>query len=930
MSPNSKRKYTILWIIQIILTAGIAWLVERNREKKRSIEREKKEKEERKKRLENERKRKELEERQKNTQRAQLHLDSTRIANAQFELLVNQENGYFTDSSGVNWRNENEKLFHNFSNIEYRNSNLNTSEINLITEFLSRFKNIQVIRKEYNEKLVQTELENYRSFFDDVGGKKLDPQQRRAVVINEDNNLVIAGAGTGKTTTMVAKVHYLMKRYKVRPTEILAISFTSRSASDLKKRINSSGVHAKTFHKFGKDVIHHVEQKVQAIFPPSEYLSFIIRQFKEQLNNVQYTNKVNKYFLRYIHETSEDKYFENRGQYMQYLKDQNFKTYQKSLVPRNGEMTLLRETVKSAEECRIANFLFLHNVKYKYEELYEFDTGDVNRGRYFPDFSIYANNQRIYYEHFALTNRSNDIPKWFCKIDENYQTAKNRYLDKIQWARVLHAERETILIETYSYEMSEGTLFANLKTRLEEHGIYLQPKSPQEIWTIIEEVSKDDELRSFYELIGTFITLMKSNNYSFEDVERINSNLPNKFQQERNGIFLEIIKPIYAGYIKHLKSNGRIDFSDMINKATEYIQSRKYNHNYRYILIDEFQDISISRYQLIRAIKETSNSCQLFCVGDDWQSIFRFAGSDIALFKYFEKYFGTTEKSKIETTYRYSNPLLQTSSAFIQQNPNQERKQLKSVDLNFRTDYHIKYVDNGDSNVTRVLEEIFEEICIDNKNIDHKEIIILGRYNFNIEEVTPNEKVRPYILLQNENTYQKVSERFYKKNDWKSLRENEVLEIEFKTMIDEREITKRARYLSVHKAKGLEADIVIVLGCNSGKHGFPSLMSDDPVLNLLLSEADQFENGEERRLFYVAMTRAKTKIFLLTNSSFKSKFIVELEVETGTGRPKCPECGSGDVVLTANGVARNGTSYRFYGCSNFRVGCEYKKQDWDN
>jgi DNA helicase-4 len=141
----------------------------------------------------------------------------------------------------------------------------------------------------------------------------------------------------------------------------------------------------------------------------------------------------------------------------------------------------------------------------------------------------------------------------------------------------------------------------------------------------------------------------------------------------------------------------------------------------------------------------------------------------------------------------------------------------------------------------------------------------------------------------------------------------------------------KARFMTVHKSKGLEADIVIILNCNSGKMGFPSEMSDDRVLDLLLSEADQFENGEERRLFYVAMTRAKEKIYFVADALYKSKFIMELENSTlEHSSTKCPKCKRAEIILMKTGVAKNGSIYKFYGCTNYLYGCDYSKTVWNN
>lgn len=344
----------------------------------------------------------------------------------------------------------------------------------------------------------------------------------------------------------------------------------------------------------------------------------------------------------------------------------------------------------------------------------------------------------------------------------------------------------------------------------------------------------------------------------------------------------------------------------MINKASKHIASGKHKRKFSYVVIDEFQDISIGRYQLVKAIKTNNPACKLFCVGDDWQSIYRFSGSDIALFKEFENYFGVTAKSKIETTYRFNSPLINLSSDFIQKNPNQAKKELRGTSQTKNTDYKIHYSVSDNQDDTLALQKLFNQLLTTDEEIEKKEILILGRYGFDIDRI------------KNENSVFRID------------KENETISYSIKT---EEGKTKKlqAQFMTVHKAKGLEADIIIVLNCNSGKYGFPSEMSDDPILNLLLSEADQFENGEERRLFYVAMTRAKENVYFISDSSFKSKFIAELEVESGQSpNKKCPTCKTADIVLRKSGTAKNGNSYKFFGCSNYLFGCDYTTTEWIN
>ena len=315
-----------------------------------------------------------------------------------------------------------------------------------------------------------------------------------------------------------------------------------------------------------------------------------------------------------------------------------------------------------------------------------FDAPTTEYRAYKPDFTIEQNGKKVYVEHLAIA-RDGNIPHFFAHEGETYSAAKKRYWDKIHWARAMHRSHGTQLIETYSYEMSEGILFANLTQKLTEAGITLRPKSPEEIWRIIIEAAKD-EVDTFLTLLQTFITLMKSNNYFIAEVRQRNAHTRDSFENKRNALFLEIVGPIFDCYQLHLATRREIDFGDMINKAAKYIAEGKHTKQYLYVIIDEFQDISIGRYQLVRALKQRNPACKLFCVGDDWQSIYRFTGSDIALFQHFEEFFGFTAKSKIETTYRFHEPLIKLSSDFILRNPNQEKKALKGTTaLPRSTDY---------------------------------------------------------------------------------------------------------------------------------------------------------------------------------------------------------------------------------------------------
>ncbi|WP_375559499.1 UvrD-helicase domain-containing protein [Bernardetia sp. OM2101] len=855
-----------------------------------------------------ERKKKELEEARIELERKNLFdyfeskIDKIKNANIEFSKHINFETGYFANYQLTVWQDKQRSLLSEIKGKRFEDIKLSTENVKSIETFINYFTNSNKLRDNFNRDFVKQELNNYSEFFDDIEGRKLDIQQRTSVVTDEDNNIVIAGAGSGKTTTIVGKVNYVINRYKVNPDEILLISYTKKSASDLSDRINNEEVEVKTFHKFGKDIIVQAESKQPSIFEEQQFRLLLEKYFNDLIKDTNYLEKLTNYFVNFLKPIKLQSDFANKGEYIQYIKDQNFKSYKAKAIWSNGKKTFRMEAVKSIEECKIANFLLFNGIDYEYEFPYEYDTANKSYRQYKPDFTVKQDNKKIYIEHFGIS-RDGSVPNWF--TGDDYLSATEKYQEGMEWKRELHEEKGTILIESYSYEMNEGTLFDNLAKNLSDVGVIFKPKSPEEIWEIISQ-NADNEVKNLIALFGTFITLMKSNNYYITDVRNKNNRDKDNLIRQRNSLFIEIITPIFERYEDHLKERNEIDFSDMINKASEHIINGTYDKKFSYIIIDEFQDISIGRYQLIKALKEKNPSCKVFCVGDDWQSIYRFSGSDISLFKEFENYFGYTVKSKIETTYRFREPLISFSSNFIQKNPNQAQKELKGLLNQGNTEYNIRYSTTSNQDDTIVLKNIFDDLLMLDENIGEKEIIILGRYRFDIDRIKNEKNI--FQIDKNDSTISYTTKIFEGKN--KNI---------------------QAKFMTVHKAKGLEGDIVIVLNCNSGKYGFPSEMSDDLVLNLLLSEADQFENGEERRLFYVAMTRAKEKIYFVADSSFKSKFISELEVESGkSSERKCPECITADVLLRRSTVASNGNTRNFYGCSNYLYGCEYNNVEWIN
>ncbi|MBU3200986.1 UvrD-helicase domain-containing protein [Clostridium estertheticum] len=795
----------------------------------------------------------------------------------EFKIACEELNGYtkdfyYTYFIKEKWKYKYKELYSKVDKKwKYEKLKLDKDILNSIDEFKNKYSNIEKIRDDYNKKFIRIEKINYKNLFDNIEGRALDQQQRECVIKEEINNLVIAGAGTGKTTTIVGKVKYLLEKYNYNSDEILVLSFTNASASEMAERVKKEtgkNMDVMTFHKLGKEIIAEVEGKQPSI-TQIKLINLIEEEFAALTkNNESYNGLLNKFFLSYMKEYRSRFDFKNEGEFIDYLKDNQIQTFK-------------NEVVKSYEEMEIANFLFINRINYEYEKNYKINTADRKYSRYRPDF--YLTDYEIYIEHFGIDRKGN-VPKYF--TGKNGVSAKEVYNDGIRWKREIHKKYNTKLIETYSYEKMEGNLLEKLEKQLKATGVVFNAMSRNEVWKVIEK-NKAYELKSIIKLINTFIMLMKSNGFSVEAIKQVNVKEFSGYEKSRNDIFINITAPIYEAYNKELISNDEIDFSDMINKATKYILEGKFNKKYSYIIVDEYQDISLARYSLIKAIKELNNS-KLFCVGDDWQSIYRFAGGDVNLFVKFDQYFGFTEKTYIETTYRFNKSLIDLSGKFVLKNKEQIKKKLKSFDDNQDLSYELLYGDKK-SELTILLKERLNSIP------PKSTVALLGRYKDDLK-----------FLLDDNFSYR------YDSHLGKGI-------ISYKKRFD-----LHIEFLTVHKSKGLQADYVFIVNNSNGKHGFPSKIEDDKVLNLLIQNKEKYEYAEERRLFYVALTRAKKHVYLLVENNSKSSFIREIEEDNNIKVAKvkainCPECKKGELKI------RTGPYGEFYACSNYPL-CEHTEK----
>ena len=338
----------------------------------------------------------------------------------------------------------------------------------------------------------------------------------------------------------------------------------------------------------------------------------------------------------------------------------------------------------------------------------------------------------------------------------------SEYHDYIRKFDIRSLKGETVR----SYEQAEGRLLRNLTEKLAAHGVTISPIPREDVFTALEQQGRIDP---FTQLVATFLRHFKGSRLSLAEItERAAAHR----DRERAQAFLAVFQPIFERYQEALARSGEIDFHDMINRATDLVETGRYRSPFGYILVDEFQDISPSRARLLKALLDSSPGSQLFAVGDDWQAIYRFGGSDIAVMREFRDHFGAFQRIDLATTFRCADRIAAVATDFVLHNPAQLRK---TVCTTRKADRPAVYVGLPSQDLS-LLKEAIDRIAEDARRHDGtSEVLLLGRYRH----------LRPRNLHALPKQYPGL----------------------------------RFTWMTVHRSKGLEADYAVVLGLCSGKHG---------------------------------------------------------------------------------------------------------------
>jgi DNA helicase-4 len=697
----------------------------------------------------------------------------------------------------------------------------------------------------YNRNFINQRKEACRHLWN-KGLLSLDDEQQTAIVTDDKYNLVVAAAGSGKTEVLITRIAYLTARNPdgITPHRILAIAYQNKDVKQIQARLDKqygiTGVNVKTLHGLGIEVLKRAGE-MKKILDKNERPRIIKSIYQHKL---EFESDFNQAFLDYVKSLHESKMEEN-------LADKVTRLQMKKRLP----YTSIDDTkVQSRAEKEILDFLLtskINGAPVKVE--YEPETRDLGR----PDF--YLPEYDLFIENWGLT-KNGEVPEWFGQSTVEYKENMER---KKSW----FAENNKSFVETFAHEYDEEhpeifiqMLKDRIVKKLEENrhcDFHFDTMNYPELIKVVCESDRDwvSEDRVSTDIFN-FIKNAKTYNLK---PERISEKLESGKYSRKQRTFGKLAVEVYKGYQEKLRELQKIDFEDMINQAiSELDKNEKLCNNFLdHILIDEYQDITQQTHMLVKHLLDHNRNCKLFCVGDDWQSIMGFAGSNVEFLVNFEKYFENPAITHMSTNYRSVATIVDAGARLISNNRNHQiAKRTVSKNkteeairilrsphkISYRRNYHKQVAADCISRVAEYLKRGYAS----------SDILILSRFM----HVYAHQAPRLHYMIEN------------------ILEEAEDNGIK---LSPNARTTRGVRVLTVHKAKGLEAKVVFVLNVIKDTYGFPCEIEDSSILEPARENyPHQDQKEEERRLFYVAMARAMEDLYIYTWEPARSEFIDEI------------------------------------------------------
>ena len=704
------------------------------------------------------------------------------------------------------------------------------------------------------QRYIDQQMMLHRHYFSTVESNPLTTLQQQACVINERSNLVLAGAGTGKTSTMVGRAGYLITSGQARAEHILLLAFGRKAANEMDQRLAlclpEQSIKCSTFHSLGLHIIAQVEGVKPKLTWFVEDLqgkqTWLVAQFNQLLAQDDYRKQVLDYLSQYLVPLVSPFDFDRAVDYLSFMQQQ-------------GVTSLKGEVILGQSELQIANWLFQQGIEYEYQA-----------SEYTGERALLAPG-RLFLPEYQIT-----IVTWLLD-EQEYPPAyldEDSYLDEKD--RV--SSQTFNLISNHFCDLLKDNFFDNLAQQLTSQGVRMKPLSSDALYEYYNSSGILSELAS---VLAQMINVYKA---CWLDQVDLTQRLAALEQGKQVAAAVQLLNPLLMAYQQYLATQNEIDFDDMIGRAINYVTDGRFVSPWQHILVDEFQDISEPRARLLRALRDLSPNNSLFCVGDDWQAIYRFTGADVNLTTDFEAYFGDCAVTSLDKTFRFNNSIAQVSSQFVCQNPAQIEKTLATM-----TQVAEPAVSLLSSAAPDALHQVLNQILKRSQTQGRVpvRVLLLARYHH---------------LLPPRAELEKLNQLF---------------------------APLQLQGMSIHASKGMEADYVVLLGIEQGSQGFPATKTQPMLLDALLPKVEHFAHAEERRLFYVALTRAKHRVYVIANMQRPSPFVLELlsdeysievnEFDFGlaTAAPLiaeveyCPACDTG--VLQP----KSGPYGDFLGCSHY-------------
>jgi DNA helicase IV len=538
---------------------------------------------------------------------------------------------------------------------------LRSSQRVLIEPYRARANELKIFLDQFIPQYTTMEVQRHKTFFN---GKSFDMEQAEAIVKRDRYNLVIAGAGSGKTRTLTGRIAFLIE-CGTPADEILVLAYTKPAGQEVRQRLRDehgiSSADIRTFHSLGFELARQLPNARTGVADKSIQQRLISDSMRQlSLQDRRFAILLLHFATDWQTQESGPSDFEDVEKYYEYLRNQKY-------------ITLNRKEVKSIPERDIANLLFLNGVKFDYEFPARWADRSEQFRQYRPDF--YLPEYGIWLEHWAV-DKTGKVPPWF---SAPLGTSPSEYYRKgMEWKREQFKKYGRKLLETYQYQWKEGTLEAELKHLLEANRVVMKEMTKEEILDRIRNlIPREDNLNEF---IFSFLSRAKTNGLTTSDIKSRLAQ-PNWDRTQRS--FASLMIPIWERYESLLEENDMMDFADMINYALRYasLGNGQDARHYLHILIDEFQDITDPQVELIKCLLDKEAGSTLFCVGDDRQNIFSFAGSNIDNILHFDANFPYAEKTIFTTNYRCPRNIVEASDRIANLNKSKIYRRVASASV---------------------------------------------------------------------------------------------------------------------------------------------------------------------------------------------------------------------------------------------------------